>query len=451
MNVGIVGGGAVGLTAAHDLAVRGADVTLFEKGTIPNEGESTSRAAGVLYDAFAAPEDARVGGRAIERFHEFSGTAGFEFVETPYVWFARTDDEKRAAAIREQVPRMREHGRDVAFIHASELEDRYPALNADDIGVAAIARNTGRTDPGSYARMMAAEAEKNGVEIRTGTEVRVRLDGTTTDGAPRILPDGGHAEPFDVILVAAGAHTKRVLADAGIPVALKPYRVQALTCEFDTDTPMLYDATEGYYLRPHPDGLLAGDGTEEVESDPTAWKHAADSTSKRRWRNGSPTVSTSARTPPRPSNGRGRDSAPRRPITTRSSARFGRTATSPPGGRATVSCARQHSERRFRRTSSTTAAFRSSTRNASPGTRSSKSSKEWRWSKSDGRFSVRLRHRDFEGAGVGQRRSRFLRVHLGVRREFDLAVERHSAAGEHHVEPVVEVAEAVDSHEDANP
>jgi sarcosine oxidase, subunit beta len=277
MNVGIVGGGAVGLTAAHDLAVRGADVTLFEKGTIPNEGESTSRAAGVLYDAFAAPEDARVGGRAIERFHEFSGTAGFEFVETPYVWFARTDDEKRATAIREQVPRMREHGRDVAFIHASELEDRYPALNADDIGVAAIARNTGRTDPGSYARMMAAEAEKNGVEIRTGTEVRVRLDGTAADGDPRILPDGGHAEPFDAILVAAGAHTKRVLMDAGIPVALKPYRVQALTCEFADDTPMLYDATEGYYLRPHPDGLLAGDGTEDVESDPAEWKRAADS------------------------------------------------------------------------------------------------------------------------------------------------------------------------------
>jgi sarcosine oxidase subunit beta len=80
MNVGIVGGGAVGLTAAHDLAVRGADVTLFEKGTIPNDGESTSRAAGVLYDAFAAPEDAHVSARAIERFHEFSGTAGFEFV-----------------------------------------------------------------------------------------------------------------------------------------------------------------------------------------------------------------------------------------------------------------------------------------------------------------------------------------------------------------------------------
>ncbi len=67
-----------------------------------------------------------------------------------------------------------------------------------------------------------------------------------------------------------------MFAEAGIPVALKPYRVQALTCEFDADAPMVYDATDGYYLRPHPEGLLAGDGTEEFESDPTDWKHAGD-------------------------------------------------------------------------------------------------------------------------------------------------------------------------------
>ncbi|MCO8246233.1 MULTISPECIES: FAD-dependent oxidoreductase [unclassified Haladaptatus] len=278
MKVGIVGGGAVGLTAAHDLAARGADVTLFEAGEIPNEGESTSRAAGVLYDAFAAPEDARIGSRAIERFREFSGTGGFEFVETPYVWFARTGDEKPAAAIREQVPRMREQGRDVAFIHASELKERFPTVNVEDVGVAAIARNTGCTDPGSYAGMMAAEAETEGAEIRTETPVRVRLGDEGSDD-PRIVPlvDGdASGESFDAIVVAAGSHTKRVFAEVGIPVALKPYRVQALTCEFDADTPMLYDATEGYYLRPHPEGLLAGDGTEDVESDPTDWKHESD-------------------------------------------------------------------------------------------------------------------------------------------------------------------------------
>ncbi|WP_227375853.1 NAD(P)/FAD-dependent oxidoreductase [Haladaptatus halobius] len=269
MTVAIVGGGAVGVTAAHDLAVRGADVVLFEKGEIPNADASTERAAGVLYDAFAAPEDARVGDRAIERFREFSGTGGFEFEETPYVWFARDGDDKRAEAIRDQVPRMREQGRDVSLIDAEELADRYPALNADDVGVAAIARNTGRTDPGSYARAMAEEAEKAGTEVRTGVEARVRTD------PPRVLTEDGE-EAFDAVVVVAGAHTKRVLADAGIPVALKPYRVQALTCEFERSVPMVYDATEGYYLRPHPEGLLAGDGTEAVESDPDEWTREGD-------------------------------------------------------------------------------------------------------------------------------------------------------------------------------
>ncbi|WP_435152719.1 NAD(P)/FAD-dependent oxidoreductase [Haladaptatus sp. DFWS20] len=269
MRIAVVGGGAVGVTAAYDLAVHGEDVVLFEKGEIPNEDASTGRAAGVLYDAFAAPEDARIGDRAIERFREFSGTGEFEFVETPYVWFARTGDEKRATAIREQVPRMQEQGRDVSLIDAEELAERYPSLNTADINVAAIARNTGRTDPGSYANAVAEEAKRAGAEIRTGIEVGVQFD------PPRIVSEDGDEE-FDAVVVATGVHTKRVLADAGIAVPLKPYRVQALTCEFDADVPMVYDATEGYYLRPHPKGLLAGDGTEEVESDPDEWKRESD-------------------------------------------------------------------------------------------------------------------------------------------------------------------------------
>ena len=102
--VAVIGGGAVGVTAAYDLARRDADVVLYEKGEIG--GASTGRAAGVLYDAFAAPADARVGSRAMERFRELSGEGDFAFRETPYVWFAREGDDKRAELIREQVPRM---------------------------------------------------------------------------------------------------------------------------------------------------------------------------------------------------------------------------------------------------------------------------------------------------------------------------------------------------------
>ncbi|WP_135825460.1 NAD(P)/FAD-dependent oxidoreductase [Halorussus ruber] len=273
MKTAIIGGGAVGVTAAYDLARQGAEVVLYERDEIA--GGSTGRAAGVLYDAFAAPEDARVGDRAMARFREFSGEGDFEFHETPYVWFAREGDEKRAAAIREQVPRMADAGRDVSLADSDELEERFPAVNWRDVGVAAVAENAGHTNPASYADLLAEKAREEGAEIRTGVEARLDAEALAVEGV-----GGASSESFDAILVAAGAHTKRLLAVAGIPVSLKPYRVQALTAGFAderrADLPMGYDATGGYYFRPHPEGLLAGDGTEEVESDPDDWTREAD-------------------------------------------------------------------------------------------------------------------------------------------------------------------------------
>jgi sarcosine oxidase subunit beta len=272
MKVAIVGGGAVGVTAAYDLASRGASVVLYEKSEIA--GGSTGRAAGVLYDAFTAPEDARIADRAMERFRQFSGGGDFEFRETPYVWFAREGDEKRTEAIREQVPRMRDRGRDVSLVDAEVLRERFPAVDWRDVAVAAVAENAGHTDPASYAELLATKARDAGAGIRTGVAARIDAEELRING------NGDASESFDAILVAAGAHTKRLLAVAGIPIALKPYRVQALTAGFSDERRkgllMLYDATGGYYLRPHDDGVLSGDGTEEVESDPDDWKRDAD-------------------------------------------------------------------------------------------------------------------------------------------------------------------------------
>lgn len=280
MSVAVVGGGAVGVTAAYDLARRGTSVVLYEKDEIGSG--STGRAAGILYDAFAAPEDASVADRAMERFRQFSGEGDFEFRETPYVWFAREDDDERAKAIRGQVARMRDHGRDVSLVEASDLAERFPAVNWRDVGVAAVAENAGRTEPASYADLLAEKASAAGAEIRTGVAARIDAEDlrveTGEDGSGNVRTG---TESFDAILVAAGAHTKRLLAVAGIPIPVKPYRVQALTAGFGSsgdgsDLPMLYDATGSYYLRPHADGVLAGDGTESVESDPDDWKREAD-------------------------------------------------------------------------------------------------------------------------------------------------------------------------------
>jgi len=260
--VAVVGGGAVGLTAAYDLARRDADVTLYEAGTVGSE--STGRAAGILYDAYAGGVDARVGGRAIERFRAFSGEGEFEFRETPYLWFV-TEPGAKADAIREQVAGMQRQDRRVERIDADGIEERFPALRAADVVEAAVADNAGVADTSAYADLLAAKAADAGAEILEETPASVATD------PPRL-----NGDRYDAVVVAAGAHTKRVLADAGFSVPLKPYRVQALTAAHPGEIPTFYDATEGYYARPHPTGLLAGDGTEPVEADPETYDRAGD-------------------------------------------------------------------------------------------------------------------------------------------------------------------------------
>jgi sarcosine oxidase subunit beta len=260
--VAVVGAGAVGLTAAYDLASAGAAVTVYERDEVA--GGSTGRASGILYDAFAEDVDAAVADRALERFREFSGRGEFRIDESPYVWFV-TEPGAKADAIREQVDGMQGHGRAVERVTGEELAAEFPALRTDDVVEAAVARSAAVTDTAAYAGLLADLARDAGAEIREGVDASVATD------PPRV-----NGTTYDSVLVAAGAWTKEGLADADIPVSLKPYRVQALTASSAGDVPTFYDATEGYYARPHEAGLLAGDGTQPYEADTEDWDRDGD-------------------------------------------------------------------------------------------------------------------------------------------------------------------------------
>ncbi|SER53128.1 NAD(P)/FAD-dependent oxidoreductase [Natrinema salaciae] len=268
LEVAVVGAGAVGATAAYDLAREGADVTLYDRGSVASD--ATGRAAGICYDAFADELDAEIASDAIERFRALSGDDTFPFVECPYVWLAREGDADRADAVREQVRRMQANDVVAFEMDGDALADRFPALRTDDVAVAGIAGGAGYTDPAEYAACLAAAATGAGATLETETPVDVR-----TDPARVVRPDGETHE-VDAVLVTAGARTKELLANAGISLAVKPYRVQALVADGDLAEPMCYDASGDFYLRPHAGGFLAGDGTEEREADPDAYDRDAD-------------------------------------------------------------------------------------------------------------------------------------------------------------------------------
>ncbi|MFB6146976.1 MAG: NAD(P)/FAD-dependent oxidoreductase [Halobacteriaceae archaeon] len=262
-HVAVVGGGAVGTTAAAHLAERGASVTVFERSTV-GDG-STGRAAGLAYDAFADPLTARHAADALTTFRDLGGEVAFH--EVPYVWVA-TEAGDRAEAIRANAGRMADQGRAVELVDPADLRAEFPQVDTSDVVTAAVARNAGCLDPAAYADAMADRARAAGATIRDGVEVRVRAD------PPRVLTDDGEV-PVDAVLVAAGAQTGPLLDDAALPSPVQAYRVQALSASGPA-VPMLFDATSEFYVRPTRRGLIAGDGTEPSPADPDDWERSAD-------------------------------------------------------------------------------------------------------------------------------------------------------------------------------
>lgn len=264
MHVAVVGGGAVGVTLARDLAPD-ATVTLYEADSVASG--ATGRAAGLCYDAFSDRRDARLAQRALSRFREAGA-----LTDCPYVWLARATgeerDARRASEIREQAALMRDRGIDVTTLDGGELGERFPALVTDDVAVAAVAESAGYADPGRYTTAMADRAREHGVEVREDTPAEVTAGGN-------VATDGRVAE-YDAVVVAAGAHTRAVVSDLA-PIPVKPYRVQALVTDpVERDLPMVFDASGGYYLRPREGGILVGDGTLPEEQDPDDWVREAD-------------------------------------------------------------------------------------------------------------------------------------------------------------------------------
>ncbi|MFB6105475.1 MAG: NAD(P)/FAD-dependent oxidoreductase [Halobacteriaceae archaeon] len=265
MSVAVVGAGAVGATAAHELASRGVDVTLYERET-PGAG-ATGRAAGIAYDAFTVDVDADLARRSLERFRARSDDGRFRFTATPYVWFA-TDGGRAADLIREGVERMCANGVAAELVAPADLRARFPQVRVEDVAVAAVTENAGVADTGAYAALLADDAAAAGATVREGTPASVRAD------PPRVVVEGESRE-VSAVLVAAGAHTPSLLADAGLPVPVRPYRVQAARVSGPA-IPILYDATADYYARPTRHGVLAGDGTVDVDVSPEDYDEAAD-------------------------------------------------------------------------------------------------------------------------------------------------------------------------------
>ncbi|SDJ48101.1 sarcosine oxidase subunit beta [Halovenus aranensis] len=258
MDVSVIGGGIVGLSAAYNLATRGADVTLFEKGSLG--AGSTARAAGGIRAQFSTPVNVELSLASKSVWNSFEADFGVDIGlrKTGYLFLARS--EAIAERFEENVRMQQRCGADSEFLTPDAATEYCPGLDPDPFVGATYNADDGIADPNLAVQGYAGAAREAGVDIRTGTAVTdLQCDGEQVTGV--CVEDDGDTERHDseFVVNAAGVWAGRVGAMAGVDLPISPRRRQIAVVDpsqaVGESVPLTIDLETGSYFRPERDGI----------------------------------------------------------------------------------------------------------------------------------------------------------------------------------------------------
>src|ERR1700742_1390890 len=141
----VVGGGAIGTSAAFHLAEAGVDVLLLERGELG--GGSTSRGAGGVRAMFSDELNVRIGLRSLEAWATFARRPGGEldFARVGYLFLLTTPEE--VAEFEACVELMRSLGAPAELLSPEEAAARSPLASSDGVLAGAFCPLAGHLTP----------------------------------------------------------------------------------------------------------------------------------------------------------------------------------------------------------------------------------------------------------------------------------------------------------------
>lgn len=279
MEIIVLGGGAIGLAVAWEMALRGADVTLLERGTI---GGGTSWAAAGILPAAQSDRERSAGQRDpldalrahshglypqwAQRIEEQSGIdVGFRRCGGLYL--ASTAGE--AAALIAGLDYWHSDGIAAQRLSPEELAQQEPALaswaHSPRFRAAVHIEDERQVRPPDLVRGLVAACAAAGVRIREHVEVSLqrRGDQAVLRTGDQSLLQQWSAKP--TIVLCGGVWSGQAAAEFGLGMSLVPIRGQILLYRFDNPR-FRSIINEGHrYLVPRDDGhVLVGSCEEEV-------------------------------------------------------------------------------------------------------------------------------------------------------------------------------------------
>lgn len=273
----ILGAGIAGCALAYHLARRGRSGVVVYDPRTPAAGAS-GRAAGIVTEQLWNSWDVEV---TRESHREYASLARAWRPEAyQRNGFARwTHSPEIAKVLDPYTDQLRAWGVRIEEATPRDLERWYPAGRFDDVTAAIVGPDDGVVTPSALTTVYAEGARQSGAVFDFGSPMG-RL-ARTEEGF--LLATGDRSWTAARLVVAAGAWSKRILADLGHPQPLVPYRTQAALLRPPAPPPESFpsghDLDTDVYLRPEANGrLLAGDGTEKVEADPERFVPGGDTT-----------------------------------------------------------------------------------------------------------------------------------------------------------------------------
>jgi len=223
--VGVIGAGIHGASAAFHLASMGAKPVVFERAAAA--GGPTGRSSAICRAYYTNPYLARVAHASLEMFRSFAGlTAGRDcgYHETGAVYLHPDGD---AAALHAAAGYMNSIGTRIEMLDPAGLHREFPLFNVDAVGVAGWEPGAGYADPVATTAGLLARACELGATQRLYTRV-AHLEARAGGGAKLTL-EGGESVECNRLLIAAGPWTRMLAAQLGVELYLgKPFQEDEL-------------------------------------------------------------------------------------------------------------------------------------------------------------------------------------------------------------------------------
>lgn len=270
-DVVIIGGAAVGSAIAYFLMRDGykGRVVVVEKDPSYQWCASTRAVAGIRQQ-FSTPENIRVSQFGVGFYkairEEFGPDADVSFRERGYLIMATPEGRETLEA---NVRLQQSLGADTELLDQAEIRRRFPWLQADDLAAAGWGRTgEGWVDPNSLVQLL-----RKGAIARGATYVADEVTGIKRDsrGIAAVELKSAGAIATETVVCAAGWHSAKVAAMAGLVVPVRPRKRLVFVVDCPTPLPgagLMTDPT-GLYFRPEGRFFLTGIAPPEHE-DPDA-------------------------------------------------------------------------------------------------------------------------------------------------------------------------------------